>query len=183
MMPDPRQKPIPIVLFDASTTIPKATTLVVQKAPVTVEPSEPTATSSAPREIEAILSNKGATELQLTSAEEPSSPEIRIVCTVVGETAPFAHAPDYSWLIGKLESGRVPGTWSVRYCPVEEDDPHGGSVTLVAPHLFQDLHVGQSVRVEGGLYGAEPDHLKPSYWARSVTVLQPTAPSRSGKEE
>jgi hypothetical protein len=59
----------------------------------------------------------------------------------------FAHAPDYSWLVGELRS-MGPGVWSVRFASVDEDRD---TVVLVDAPPMVELHPGQLVRVEGQL--------------------------------
>ncbi len=59
----------------------------------------------------------------------------------------FAHAKDYSWLVGELRS-IGPGVWCVRFASVDEDRD---TVTLVDAPPMTDLHHGQMVRVEGEL--------------------------------
>ena len=61
----------------------------------------------------------------------------------------FAHAADYSWLVGELEADQ--GGWRLHFASV--DDPSGGSVRLVISDT-NDLKDGMIVRVEGQM--AEP---------------------------
>ncbi len=59
------------------------------------------------------------------------------------------HAPDYSWIQGKLEySALGGGTWKVRYAPLSDDDEYGGSVQLESPPAA-DFGPGDAVFVEG----------------------------------
>jgi hypothetical protein len=78
------------------------------------------------------------------------------------------HAPDYSWLLGELQYAHVRGAWCVHYAPPDEDDPHGGTVTLVDPGPMTGFRSGQFVRVEGSL--VDPASLEPSpaYRVRSI---------------
>jgi hypothetical protein len=59
----------------------------------------------------------------------------------------FAHAPDYSWLVGELRSVG-PGVWSVRFASVDEDRD---TVVLVDAPAIVDLKPGQLVHVDGQL--------------------------------
>jgi hypothetical protein len=60
----------------------------------------------------------------------------------------FAHAPDYSWLVGELQRVRADGSWRLRYASVDEDDAYGGSVVLLGGSL-EGRKEGQLVRVTG----------------------------------
>jgi hypothetical protein len=66
----------------------------------------------------------------------------------------FGHAPDHRWLRGQVQFSRAANAWRLRYASVDENDPYGGSVTLVGDDL-STLQDGQHVRVEGGLL--DPD--------------------------
>lgn len=72
--------------------------------------------------------------------------------TDITTDAHFAHAPDYSWLQGELQSIPEGKGWRVRYASVDEHDPYGGTLTLYgAGPLMADYKSGQIVRVEGYL--------------------------------
>lgn len=73
-------------------------------------------------------------------------------------TAPaFAtHAPDYSWLHGKLEKSTARGgAWIVRYGAPAENDPNGGMVVLAYDRKLRTFKAGDIVRVEGSVVGPE----------------------------
>jgi hypothetical protein len=84
----------------------------------------------------------------------------------------FAHAADYSWLVGVLQEGSSEDTWSVRYAGRDEDDRFGGVLTLVGAGLLSDYHLGQLVRVEGDLVDPAPHEIKPAYHVRAIQHLQ-----------
>src|SRR5262249_28718956 len=64
----------------------------------------------------------------------------------------FAHAANYSWLVGELHYSAQKDQWRLRYASIDDEDRYGGGVTLdVAQHLMKDLHDGMMVRVEGSM--------------------------------
>jgi hypothetical protein len=93
---------------------------------------------------------------------------------------PMDHAPDYSWLQGRLEySALGGGMWKVRYAPVSADDEHGGSVVLDAPPAG-DVQPGDTVYLQGRLVATQPTRAmrNPTYHAqRIVRVADPEQPA------
>jgi hypothetical protein len=84
----------------------------------------------------------------------------------------YAHALDYSMLVGELNYNPRQGTWRLRYTTVDDEDRYGGSVTLVgADPMLRDCKSGQVVRIHGSL--ADPDsHLpSPAYRVTEVEVV------------
>lgn len=78
----------------------------------------------------------------------------------------FAHAPDYSWLVGELRS-MGPGVWSVRFASVDEDRD---TVVLVDAPPIIDLKPGQLVHVEGQLVDPTTRDAPAEY---RVTAIRP----------
>jgi hypothetical protein len=78
----------------------------------------------------------------------------------------FGHAPDYAWLRGEVQQSRR-GT-RLRYAPVDEVDPYGGSVTLVGNVQIEGLRDGQFVRVRGQLLHPEAHTAAPAYKVLAV---------------
>jgi hypothetical protein len=73
-----------------------------------------------------------------------SVPEVR--------SGSMAHAQDYSWLEGTLEyTHSDSGRWKLRYAPLSEEDPFGGSVVLDPDPKLQSFQPGDLVRIEGEL--------------------------------
>jgi hypothetical protein len=63
---------------------------------------------------------------------------------------PLGHAPDYSWVQGKLEYTNLGGgIWRVRYAPLSADDEHGGCVILQSLPNTQQFRHGDIVYAEG----------------------------------
>jgi hypothetical protein len=61
----------------------------------------------------------------------------------------FAHAPDYSWLQGRVEYSHLSKAWRLRYASVDSEDVYGGSVTLAENDLLKNLKEGECIRAEG----------------------------------
>jgi len=77
----------------------------------------------------------------------------------------FAHATDHRWLVGRLEAGRAPNSWTLRYASVDEDDAYGGRVTLLLSRPVDSFHNGDLVRVEGHV-----DNLSDHEWGAAYRV-------------
>lgn len=70
--------------------------------------------------------------------------------------AAMDHAPDYSWIQGRLEySALSGGVWKVRYAPISDDDEHGGSVILESTPDTSSFQAGDTVYVEGRITPSE----------------------------
>jgi hypothetical protein len=80
----------------------------------------------------------------------------------------FAHASDYSWLIGELRA-LGPGVWTVRFASVDEDRD---TVVLVDAPAMNDMRTGQLVRVEGELVDPTSHDAKPSYRVNSIRPFE-----------
>jgi hypothetical protein len=80
----------------------------------------------------------------------------------------FAHAPDYSWLVGELRS-LGSDVWSVRFASVDEDRD---TVILVDAPPMVDLRAGQLVRVEGQLVDSPGHDARPSYRVTSIKPFE-----------
>jgi hypothetical protein len=76
----------------------------------------------------------------------------------------FAHAPDYTWLVGELRS-IGPDVWEVRFASVDEDRD---TVVLVDAPPIINLKAGQLVRVEGQLVDGAAHDAKPTYRVTSI---------------
>lgn len=80
----------------------------------------------------------------------------------------FSRAPDYTWLQGELLFSSVRGVWRLRYAAAEEEDPYGGSVTLVDVDASLGLQAGQHVRVRGKLINPRTSEPSPYYHVLEV---------------
>ena len=79
----------------------------------------------------------------------------------------FAHAPDYSWLVGELQSAGPDAGWCVRFASVEEDRD---VAALVEVPPSDGLKAGQLVRVEGQFVDPHSREVRPAY---KVTAIRP----------
>jgi hypothetical protein len=82
--------------------------------------------------------------------------------------AEFGRAPDYTWLQGELLYSSVRGVWRLRYAAAEDEDPYGGSVTLVHVDASLGLQAGDRVRVTGKLINPKTSEPSPYYNVRQV---------------
>jgi hypothetical protein len=101
----------------------------------------------------------------------PVPPAVSVPAVEAGTHPAFAHAADYSWLVGYLQRSPRGDAWSVRYAAAE-DDRHGGCLMLVGPEVPAGCRAGLLVRVEGQLVDPAPHEIKPAYRARTVQVLE-----------
>jgi hypothetical protein len=83
----------------------------------------------------------------------------------------FGHAPDYSWLRGRVEFSRLSKGWRLRYASVDEDDRFGGSVSLAEGIHLQSLKEGDLVEVRGRLADPGADGASPFYLVSSLARL------------
>ena len=114
----------------------------------------------------------GDDDQQQDNHKPPSGAAIR----PVSESA-LDHAPDYSWVQGRLEfSALGGGIWKVRYAPISADDEHGGSVILEAAPDPQKFRVGDLIYVEGRIVSrnAHGPLANPLYRAEYIQAAQET---------
>jgi hypothetical protein len=79
----------------------------------------------------------------------------------------FAHAVDYSWLVGELRYMPEENAWMVRFAPAR--DPVN-TVKLVAPGPMSGLTGGQLVQVVGSMVPVTPG-TKPGYRVRGIVAV------------
>lgn len=125
-----------------------------------------------------------ATELTPpVSALTPAGPVSPITPVAAVRTAPkndapatrFAHAPDYSWLVGEVDV-HYRGHKELRFCSLSDENAIGGKVRLVDQPQLADLKPGARIRIEGELVRddlAASNGEYPRYHIRSVQVLDP----------
>lgn len=113
--------------------------------------------------------------------EKPSKKEA-VVPTSTSSPGPLAkrsssttsnprHAADYSWLIGELHYVQVRDAWRLRYLADDEEDAHGGTVTLMETAQLKGYRSGQLVRVEGALLDPHSQEPSPTYRIRTIQVV------------
>lgn len=84
------------------------------------------------------------------------------------------HAPDYSWIQGRLEySALSGGVWKVRYAPISADDEHGGSVILESTPDTDRYQTGDTVYVEGRIISNDQrrTHHNPVYQVQRMRIV------------
>ena len=79
----------------------------------------------------------------------------------------FAHAPDYTWLVGELRSVG-PDVWTVRFASVDEERD---TVVLVDAPSMVNMRAGQLVRVEGQLVDPNSHDDHPAYRVSAIRTV------------
>ncbi len=83
------------------------------------------------------------------------------------------HAPNFAWIVGRVEFLHMKNQWRVRYAGFDSDDKYGGVVTLGGvDHLSGQLKDGMTVRLQGQM--VEPDGKKgsPEYFVHEIKVFK-----------
>jgi hypothetical protein len=127
---------------------------VLTPSPIVHETLKPTVTPQA----------SDHSELQSFSGKLHEKLSVRRTFTDVTANPAFAHAPDYSWLVGELRSVG-PSIWSVRFASVDEDRD---TVILIDTPPMIDLKAGQLVRVEGQLVDPTAHDSRPAYRVNAI---------------
>lgn len=69
----------------------------------------------------------------------------------------WGHGPKYGWLVGTLQRVHMPGgDWKLRYLPLSEQDPYGGSMVVALDARFDEFKSGDVVYVEGEVIANRP---------------------------
>lgn len=140
-----------------------------------------------------------ASEVHVVACNEPRPAQPVVAACPRGEAPParrsfvditaqpsFAHAEDYSWLVGQVEYSCIRKGWRIRYASVDEDDRYGGSATLADEGQLGNLKDGQLVRLTGHFVGGEGKAIAVHYQAGGegqgnavryqVTAIEPIKP-------
>lgn len=83
-----------------------------------------------------------------------------------GGRSSYAHAPDYSWLRGRVEYLASKRQWKLRYIPIDgTTDDYGGSVVIRNPSVLGDVRPGDFVELRGNLHAdtMETSTISPDY--------------------
>jgi hypothetical protein len=110
----------------------------------------------------------------IQGAPQSDPPEVSQVhyAPAADETSPcYGHAPNYSWLTGTLHYAAVRKVWRLRYAAAEEQDPYGGSVTLIMLKSMPASRSGHCVRVEGRLIRWQGPDPSPGYRVQRLQLL------------
>ena len=94
--------------------------------------------------------------------------------TVVDTTALpcFSHSADYTELTGQIQHSRITRGWRLRYAPVDEVDPYGGSVTLIEDAKLSGLKDGDMVRVHGRFLNSDESGTAPRYEVDAIQLTR-----------
>ncbi len=84
----------------------------------------------------------------------------------------YAHADDYTWVMGELEYQNTKKIWRVRFARYDENDKFGGSFTLVdCEDKMEKFQSGDMVKVDGFLVDSESRQASPDYKATDIVPL------------
>jgi hypothetical protein len=128
----------------------------------------------APAPVEPVMPPPSA---PLPSPPAPLPPPTAIPAPVAATTERFAHAADYSWLVGEIDV-HYRGHKEMRFCPMSEENAIGGKVRLVDDPRLADLKAGTLVRIEGELVRDDPTAVGgeyPRYHIRNIQIIDKPA--------
>lgn len=70
----------------------------------------------------------------------------------------YGHAPDYSWVRGKLEYSQIDDRWKLRYIPIDgQTDEYGGSVVVSDPAVLSGCERGEHIELRGEVAGSDAE--------------------------
>jgi hypothetical protein len=150
-------------------TLPVPGLLLIPQEPVSLSN---TATINTAKQLQADAQSRLLSAESAVKREETTKP-------VLARERPlfdYGQANDYGWLVGKLTYIESKGVWWLRYAPADQEETHGGAVTLFGDDLAATCKNGQIVRVEGDLINPQATEARPGYWVRRIEVLKPAAP-------
>jgi hypothetical protein len=87
-------------------------------------------------------------------------------------------AADYSWVTGQLSYVHADGgLWVLRYAPLGEEDPNGGSIVLARGRSMDSYREGDVVKVRGEIISprASPSLGGPLYRAQVIELIDRSA--------
>ena len=122
---------------------------------ITVEPSEPVS-STEPQTIptdQPVESINDSAPQASTTADTPSVEQSNTQEATTLEQPPdprYSRSPHFSWLKGQLQYRYHNRKWSLRYAPLGDIDPYGGSLLLDGLKL-NTTQDGTWIRVDGAL--------------------------------
>ncbi len=120
---------------------------------------------------------KETSELPAAKAESPNaiqqlkgSDEVEKIIPAKAQVVPANSNEEYRTLVGRVQQFRK--QWHLRYAPVEQVDPHGGSVLLEGDGDFSILRDGMTVRVRGILIPAANRSSETRYRVQSFEIVE-----------
>jgi hypothetical protein len=109
-------------------------------------------------------------EETLDTAAAPA-PELPAVPEKPKRSPLFGHADDYQWLRGQVEISRLSTGCRLRFADMDEEDPHGGSVTLTGDSRLRGLQDGAYVHVSGHLVNPGDKGTAPAYHVDRFEII------------
>jgi hypothetical protein len=164
-------KAVPGDSYTATMTNTSQKTLVQSPAQAIQAASNKTATTADVKMQPAVgqetvaLANPDADSKPVFPRGEPTVPPRKSYSDITVHSS-FGHAPDYSWVSGEVQQWRK--DWCLRYAAVDEDDQHGGSVTLVGEEFLAKLKDGEHYKVQGRLVPAQSKIASPVFHIESL---------------
>jgi hypothetical protein len=144
MSPAPTSMPPVIQGREAIKTAPKQ--IEIKAAPREIE------IKSAPKEIEKKPSTSTAAPVSPTSAKSVEMESKNPFELDRRYEKRVGHAADYSKVTGQLSYVHIDGgIWILRYAPLWQEDPNGGSVVLARDRQMENYREGDLVTVEGAV--------------------------------
>lgn len=139
-----------------------------------IEPAPAPGTAGPVRQVSVWQGQPAAAPRDAQGASFPraENPQPRRSYSDITASSCFGHAPDYSWLVGQVEKSRLGTGWRLRYSSVDENDAHGGSVTLAGDGNLPTLRDGQYIRVHGHLASPDDRGAAPGYHVDSFEPVQ-----------
>lgn len=107
------------------------------------------------------------TPMPLPNIEVPNAKDQAVVPQNV--EIEFGHGPNFETVTGQVHSFRK--TWRLRYAPIGQEDPLGGSVLLEGGEELNKLRDGQQVRIRGTLLPSTDRSSPPRYRVQAVEAL------------
>lgn len=144
------------------------------------EPKPTPETAKAPRSLDQSVTT--TPKPAPTIKEKPAPPIMDKNEPEAVETAPrepvtgssrMDHAPNFAWIVGRMEFLHMKNQWRIRYAGFDSDDKYGGVVTLGGvDHLSAQFKDGMTVRLQGQM--VEPDGKKgtPEYFVHAIKVIK-----------
>ena len=115
----------------------------------------------------------GKTATPSRTAPKSETPQVQQVEFQAPAPSGFGHAPDHSWLAGRLERDGANDHWFIRYTDPGERDPFGGRLELLGTGPMAGFREGQAVRAEGELVDPAPHETQPAYRVRALQAVRP----------
>lgn len=127
--------------------------------PVEMPPVEPAPPAPLPPAVEEVAVEPAVPEVPAVVWDLTEEPVVEPYCEV--KAAPVievqqvsvptpGHGDNFEWVIGNLQKMHTPDReWQLRFAPIDELAPYGGSLVLVNDSRMDPFQDGDLVRVEG----------------------------------